>query len=144
MTHSRTIARIVHSARRSLDASKNDMHSLPLRTLFEAFYHAQQFIHFTTYGISPRLVGALKIIAQKVQVRGIISNVDTYLADELKKYADESPNLSVKIFEQSNRPEDWEASPHQKVIVIDLDCTLCHGDARSMAHRLTTCQMRAA
>src|SRR6266853_1589464 len=46
----------------------------PLCALFEALSKARAFIHFTSFNMSDMMLGALKIISQKVQVCGIVSN----------------------------------------------------------------------
>lgn len=45
----------------------------PVKGLFEAINTAQKFIHFTTFGINQQILGALKLTAQRIQVRGIVS-----------------------------------------------------------------------
>jgi len=48
----------------------------PLRQALAALGHARHFVHFVSYGISELFVGALKIVAQRIPVRGIVANVD--------------------------------------------------------------------
>jgi phosphatidylserine/phosphatidylglycerophosphate/cardiolipin synthase-like enzyme len=64
-------------------------------------------------------LGALKVVAQKVPVRGIISNVDPPLSAEIKNYADESPYMELRLFEQRGVSSPEDSQPHQKLIVID-------------------------
>jgi phosphatidylserine/phosphatidylglycerophosphate/cardiolipin synthase-like enzyme len=91
----------------------------PLKGLFESINNAQQFIHFTTFGISHQFLGALKLVAQRIQVRGIVSlpPEQAWLLPELECYRNEAPGLSIKTVCASSR--NWEELPHQKLVVID-------------------------
>jgi phosphatidylserine/phosphatidylglycerophosphate/cardiolipin synthase-like enzyme len=91
----------------------------PLKGLFESINNAQQFIHFTTFGISHQFLGALKLVAQRIQVRGIVSLPpdQAWLLPELECYKNEAPGLSIKMVCASSR--NWEELPHQKLVVID-------------------------
>jgi phosphatidylserine/phosphatidylglycerophosphate/cardiolipin synthase-like enzyme len=91
----------------------------PLKGLFESINNAQQFIHFTTFGISHQFLGALKLVAQRIQVRGIVSLPpdQAWLLPELECYKNEAPGLSIKTVCASSR--NWEELPHQKLVVID-------------------------
>ncbi|MCS7071825.1 MAG: hypothetical protein NZM00_09995, partial [Anaerolinea sp.] len=57
--HSQQLARIARQARESL-MGKRALYP-PMRALFEALGSARRFVHFTTFGISAMLVGALKM-----------------------------------------------------------------------------------
>jgi hypothetical protein len=121
LAHSQTLATI---ARRMRNYAVNRTKGLPITytpmtCLFDALQAAQQFVHFTTYGMSLQLIGALRMTALRIPVRGIISNASPALSDEFVKHSEESPKLDVKLFERSTKKEDWDAAPHQKVIVID-------------------------
>jgi phosphatidylserine/phosphatidylglycerophosphate/cardiolipin synthase-like enzyme len=93
----------------------------PLRGLLKALSIAQKFVHFTTYGGIPHLlIGALKVTAQRVRVRGIMSGargemLSENTVSELTSYRDEAPNMHVKIYDAST----GLSMPHQKLIVID-------------------------
>jgi hypothetical protein len=118
--HSRTLAGIAAKTRYSLNNPNAHAASYaPIRALFDALLSATKFVHFTTFGISATLIGAVKMTAQRVSVRGIISNADSFVMEELTKYKDEAPMLEVKLFERSNKHESWETDPHQKLIIID-------------------------
>jgi phosphatidylserine/phosphatidylglycerophosphate/cardiolipin synthase-like enzyme len=121
VAHSRTLAGIARRMHNFSVAPTTLPYSQfpPIVCLLDALHAAQQFVHFTTYGMSLQLVGAIRMTALRVPVRGIISNVSTVLADEFTRYGQESPKLEVKLFERSGNKEDWDAAPHQKVIVID-------------------------
>ncbi len=112
-SHCQQLAQIARSTRESLAAPQ--AYYPPMRALFAALQAAECFIHFTTYGISALLLGALKLTAQRIDVRGIVSGVksDT-MARELTDYADEAPRLNVRLF-----PNESQYFPHQKIIVID-------------------------
>src|SRR5215467_9200119 len=47
----------------------------PLYVLLATLSCAEKFVHFTSYGISEFFMGALKLMAHTIQVRGIVSNV---------------------------------------------------------------------
>jgi phosphatidylserine/phosphatidylglycerophosphate/cardiolipin synthase-like enzyme len=91
----------------------------PLKGLFESINEAQQFIHFTTFGINQQILGALKLAAQQIQVRGIVSLPpdQAWLLPELECYRNEAPGLTIKTVCASSR--NWEELPHQKLVVID-------------------------
>jgi len=98
----------------------------PLYFLLRAFSNAGKFIHFTSYGLSHMFLGALRMVTQNlahvgsfVNVRGVVSNVDNQMRKELTEHQDVAPNMEVRIFERSEKPESWDAVPHQKIIIID-------------------------
>lgn len=98
---------------------KNNPNYPPMRALFEALSIANSFIHFTTYGLSPSLLGALKLKAQTIKVRGIASNLSHNFANEIKEHKNEAENLEILIYEQGQPGQDWSNIPHQKLVVID-------------------------
>ncbi|HEX9868359.1 MAG TPA: phospholipase D-like domain-containing protein [Candidatus Tectomicrobia bacterium] len=95
----------------------------PLRGLLKALSVARKFVHFTTYGGIPHLlIGALKVTAQRVRVRGIVSGAKGEMlsegtASELTNYGEEAPDMHVKIYDPSLT--GWAAMPHQKLLIID-------------------------
>jgi hypothetical protein len=95
----------------------------PLRGLLKALSIARKFVHFTTYGGIPHLlIGALKVAAQRVRVRGVVSGTQGEVlsegtVSELTNYRDEAPDMHVKIYDPSLT--GWAAMPHQKLIIID-------------------------
>lgn len=91
----------------------------PIYTMLQAVHAAQSFVHFTSYGLSYQLYGALKMASFSIPIRGIVSNISSDFAQEIKKNEREAPNLNLVVFERSNHKEDWESAPHQKLIVID-------------------------
>ena len=108
--HSKTLAAI---AKRIIQ--RNDDYP-PLRGLFQALNSAQHFVHFTTYGISHLLIGALKMVSYHAKVRGIVSNVDANTLNELRDFTKEAPDFSVQAYGSET---SWKDMPHQKLIVVD-------------------------
>jgi hypothetical protein len=45
-------------------------------------------VHFVSFGISEFFIGALKLAAQRVSVRGVVANVDERQLDELTTFAE--------------------------------------------------------
>ena len=87
------------------------------RTFFEVVSRARYFIHFATWGISHKMIGALKLASMRVPVYGWASNVESHVRVELNEYPDETPNFTAKVM-----PSDQHApfdSPHQKLVVVD-------------------------
>ena len=86
-----------------------------MRALLAALQTAQQSVHFTTYGLSALLLGALKLTAQRIDVRGIVSGIkNDSMLRELTEYADEAPRMNLRVY-----PNESQYFPHQKIIVID-------------------------
>ncbi len=113
IAHSRELARIARDMRTAMTGQTPDYP--PMRALLEALHSAQQFVHFTTYGISALLLGSLKMAAQRVDVRGVVSGVKNEgVYKELTEYRDEAPRLKTRVFQQ-----EGQYFPHQKIIVID-------------------------
>jgi phosphatidylserine/phosphatidylglycerophosphate/cardiolipin synthase-like enzyme len=100
-----------------------DMAYTPLRGLLKALSVARAFVNFTTYGSIPHLlIGALKVTAQRVPVRGVVSGskgemLSENTVSELTNYREEAPKMDVKIYDPSLT--GFTAMPHQKLIVID-------------------------
>lgn len=95
---------------------KNECPGSVVETLFDAFTRARHFIHFSTFGISLTFIGALKLAAQSVDIRGIVSNPSSFCLSELTEFPDEAPRFKAHVFGTSNPIRDV---PHQKLIVID-------------------------
>ncbi len=91
----------------------------PLTGLLQAINQAQCFVHATSWGISHQFLGFLKMAAQRVKVRGIVSlpPAQAWLLPELACYQNEAPNLEIKAICASNNR--WDELPHQKLVVID-------------------------
>jgi phosphatidylserine/phosphatidylglycerophosphate/cardiolipin synthase-like enzyme len=111
--HAQRLAAIAAAARDSLRTFSPDYP--PMRALLEAFDAARRTIHFTTYGISALLLGALKLASLRVDICGVVSGVrhDT-IQRELSDFTGETPRLDVRLY-----GGDARYFPHQKIIVID-------------------------
>lgn len=111
--HSQQLARIARRTRESLLSPRGQYP--PIRALFEALQNAEKFVHFTTYGISVLILGALKLTAQRVDVRGIVSGIKhEAVLREITEHQDEAPRLKLQVY-----PNDSAYFPHQKIVVID-------------------------
>lgn len=116
------LAKIAHSFNEYLTADDQDWGrpgTPPIQAFIRSMLQAKQFVHFTSYGMSQMFLGMLKMVAQTVDVRGIVSNVEGYMVDELLNRRSEAPLLDVKVFERKNQFDNWDAIPHQKIIVVD-------------------------
>jgi phosphatidylserine/phosphatidylglycerophosphate/cardiolipin synthase-like enzyme len=92
----------------------------PLYTLLRTIGLAKHFVHFVSFGISEFFIGALKLAAQRVSVRGVVANVDERQLDELTTFAEsDTPYDRFEIKHFLRQGEWWRESPHQKLIVID-------------------------
>jgi hypothetical protein len=116
IAHSKALALIARNLRMD---SEGIIVYPPLRALMQAILNAKSFIHFTSFGVSPIILGALKLAAQQVAVRGIVSVVSGQTATELTDFKDEAPLLETRLFEYQAQPQGADSSPHQKIIVID-------------------------
>lgn len=121
IAHSRVLAGIADRLRTSLNQigtpnpnPKPAVNYPPLRALFTALLHAQQFVHFVTLGLSHMILGPLKMCGLRVPVRGVVSGAADELMKELTVHTDESPRLDVKATQKG----DFDA-PHQKLVIID-------------------------
>jgi hypothetical protein len=113
IVHGQHLARIARELRQSQATSVPTFP--PMRALFETLAAAQQFVHFTTYGISAMLLGAVKLASFHIDVRGVISGIkNDSLLKELMSFPDESPNLQLRLAQQ-----EAHSFPHQKIIVVD-------------------------
>lgn len=90
----------------------------PLNYLFQAISLANSFIHYTSWGMSQLLMGALKLAsfrAPYMWVRGIVGNLDESTMSEFNR-----PNEAL-FFEGRVFPKgaSWSEVPHQKILVVD-------------------------
>ncbi|MFQ5852200.1 MAG: phosphatidylserine/phosphatidylglycerophosphate/cardiolipin synthase family protein [Candidatus Binatia bacterium] len=106
--HARGLARIAWQIRNSKCP--------PLSGLLRALNAAQQFIHFATWNISHVMIGALKMAAQRVNVRGFVAVAEARTLSELTNYKVEAPQLQVKVLGSEG---SWSNLAHQKLVVID-------------------------
>ena len=75
--HATALAEVVERSRRGWPT---------MRTFFEAISRAQYFVHFTSWGISHVMIGALKMTSMRVPVYGFVSNVAAHVRAELTEY----------------------------------------------------------
>lgn len=87
-----------------------------MRLFFEALARAKHFVHFTSWGISHVMIGALKSTSMRVPVHGFVSNVENHVRTELTEYPTEAPQLHARVIPTDQGIYD---APHQKIIVID-------------------------
>jgi phosphatidylserine/phosphatidylglycerophosphate/cardiolipin synthase-like enzyme len=91
----------------------------PLRALLKALNQAKSFVHLVSYGITQIMMGALKVTAQHVPVRGIVAgrNLGEQITSDVEDYKNEAPDLSIAFWNHERfRGVD---EPHQKLIIID-------------------------
>ncbi|MCA1709785.1 MAG: phospholipase D-like domain-containing protein [Actinobacteria bacterium] len=88
-----------------------------LTGLFRSLAAAKGFVHFTSWGISHLMLGALKLLSeQDIWVNGIVSGAYPSVIQEVTKpTADESLMMNIVAFP----PEASRYNPHQKLLVID-------------------------
>ena len=86
------------------------------RTFFEVLSRARYFVHFATWGISHRQIGALKLASMRVPVYGFASEVADHTRVELTEFPDEAPNMKAEVIE--SRRGAWDR-PHQKIFIVD-------------------------
>lgn len=119
-THCQNLASISRWARLFLRSPNEPIITYPpIRALFESLQKAEKFVHFITLGISELFLGAIKLTAQRIDIRGIVSNPSKKIIDELRKYPDEAPNLDIKIYEGKDESKKPKSIPHNKLIIID-------------------------
>lgn len=112
MTHVLKLAKIGSEMQRGI----KDRKISPMYVLLEALLAAESFVHISTYGIHQVLLGSLKILSHKIDVRGIISNADGEIATEIRKHENEHPRMKLIPIPQTTRSEN---TPHAKLIIID-------------------------
>jgi phosphatidylserine/phosphatidylglycerophosphate/cardiolipin synthase-like enzyme len=87
-----------------------------MRTFFEVISRAKYFVHFTSWGISHVMIGALKMASMRVPVYGFVSDVAQSARVELTEFPSEAPKLTAKVIPSSQGIYD---APHQKILIID-------------------------
>jgi hypothetical protein len=114
--HATALAKVVRQSRGQGNTFFSTKPWPTMRTLFEVISQAKYFVHFTTWGISHQLIGALKMASMRVPVYGFASSIEAHARAELTEFPDETPNLEAKVIPSSDSIYD---APHQKIIVID-------------------------
>jgi hypothetical protein len=110
--HATALARLVRDSRGTGDAEPWPT----MRLFFEVLAHAQHFVHFTSWGISHVMIGALKSVSMRVPVHGFVSHVENHARVELTEYPSEAPQFHARVIPTSQGIYD---APHQKIIIID-------------------------
>lgn len=82
----------------------------PLKCLFSAFEKAERFVHFVSFNLDLAMCGALALLAERVDLRGVVGVAHESVEDEISRL-----KLNVKIYGKNR----WGDVPHQKVVVID-------------------------
>ena len=115
ISHSRKLA----SIGQLMEANLKSGQVPPMRILLSALRNAQGFVHLTTYGMSHVLLGALKVVSQEIHVRGVVTNANEQLIDEINNHTDENPGLELIPVAATNDYRNADQIPHQKLIIID-------------------------
>lgn len=110
--HASSLAKVVRDSRGS---SWQDPWPT-MRTFFEVISRAQYFVHFTSWGISHVMIGALKMASMRLPVYGFVSNVESHARAELSEFPTEAPKLKAQVIPSSQGIYD---APHQKILIID-------------------------
>jgi hypothetical protein len=87
-----------------------------MRLFFQALSWAKHFVHFSSWGMSHIMVGALKVTSMRVPVYGFVSDLGASTRTELTEYPTEAPQLHAKAIPTSDGIYD---APHQKIVIID-------------------------
>jgi hypothetical protein len=93
LAHARSLAMIIQSSKGIFSWKKEPEPWPTMRLLLEMLARAKLFVHFTSWGISHVLIGALKATSMHVPVYGFVSNVESGARVELTEYPDEAPKL---------------------------------------------------
>jgi hypothetical protein len=110
--HATTLAKMVRT-------SRGNAYERPwptMRLFFEALSKAREFVHFSSWGMSHVMIGALKVTSMGVPVYGFASSVESHARTELTEYPDEAPELHAKTIPSSEGIYD---APHQKIVIVD-------------------------
>lgn len=110
--HATALAKMVRSSR----GNSVQQQWPTMRLFFEALSKAREFVHFSSWGMSHVMIGALKATSMRVPVYGFVSNVESHARTELTEYPDEAPELHAKTIPTAQGVYD---APHQKIIIID-------------------------
>lgn len=110
--HATVLAKLVRNSR----ATRLHEAWPTMRLFFEAISRAQYFVHFSSWGMSHIMIGALKLASMRVPVYGFVSNVESHVRTELTEFPTEAPNLHAKVVASERAAFD---APHQKIVIID-------------------------
>lgn len=109
LAHARSLAQLIRS-------SKTRTQWPTMRLLLEMLARAKLFVHFSSWGISHLLIGALKANSMHVPIYGLVSSVENHARAELIDFPEEAPQLKVNVISSAQGIYD---APHQKLVVID-------------------------
>lgn len=93
----------------------------PLALLFQAIGAASWYIHFVTYSVDSTILGALQMASNKVQVRGIVGNLNDYNRNALEAVNGldvQSPFAKFAIMTSTTRTPMIDGV-HNKMLFID-------------------------
>lgn len=116
LAHARSLATIIQESKGAESWRKAPKPWPTMRLLLEMLARAELFVHFTSWGISHVLIGALKATSMRVPVYGFVSNVENHARVELTEYPAEAPKLKVSVIPSAQGIYD---APHQKLVIID-------------------------
>jgi hypothetical protein len=117
LSHATKLAEVIRESRGQRTHPRRDRWPTT-RTFFEVISRARYFIHFASWGMTLKLIGALKLASVRVPVYGFASAVTTPAFNELTQYPDEAPNFTAKVFPSDDPRAPYDA-PHQKIVVVD-------------------------
>jgi hypothetical protein len=111
-----TLAKVASNFNMDSSARLRIFRKPALFCLYEILNQAQNFVHFTTWGLSWDFIGMLALLSHRVAVKGIVSSCD----DKKTKQIKESIKYGGNGFEIIPIPvNESPFKPHQKLIVID-------------------------
>jgi phosphatidylserine/phosphatidylglycerophosphate/cardiolipin synthase-like enzyme len=116
--HARDLARI---ARKFNSRAHNEFVTYtPLKALLHALTLARRFVHFTSFGLSPFMLGILTSVAQRANVDGVVSIISSGAASTitLAKNYNESIGSRLELRALGGEHSNLRL-PHQKLVVID-------------------------
>jgi hypothetical protein len=116
--HAKDLARI---ARQFNTRAHNEFITYtPLKALLHALTLARRFVHFTSFGLSPFMLGILTAVAQRVNIDGVVSIISAGAANAitLAKNYHESIGSRLELRALGGEYSNLRL-PHQKLVVID-------------------------
>lgn len=111
-SHATELAEIIEKSR----GGARRRHPWPTtRTFFEVISRARYFVHFASWGMSHKMIGALKLASMRVPVYGWASAVESHVRVEFTEHPNEAPDFNAKVV-SSDLLYD---APHQKLVIVD-------------------------
>lgn len=124
IAHAKRLAGIARRFERSVAGEQ--LAPPAIKFLYDALDAAQVFVHFSSWGTDLVMLGALKLLAARLPVRGVLSNPTDNVAKEAELARTETRFWDVKVFERSEAI--YRDAPHSKLVVID-GLLMFHGSA---------------